>query len=133
MNSCGSGVVLVLELELRFRLMCMFLVTIRVGITSQVAPVADPQKCSGLPGGLSGGHMGGCQSCLAFVCQGEPSLWATPWLSLRNPLLQLHLGFGYYVGDSPRSMLSNLAHLLEPMCVVSSDLTNGSSLAESLS
>ena len=52
----------------RLRLMCMFLVTIRVGITSQMAPVADAQKYSGLPGGLSGGHMGGCQSCLVFVC-----------------------------------------------------------------
>ena len=68
----------------RLRMMCMAPVNIMVRFCPRWLQVLKHQHCSGLPGGLIDEHVGGCGSCLVFETQGEPPLWTTLWLSLRN-------------------------------------------------
>ena len=74
--------------------------------------------------------MGGRWSGLVFGCQGPPRVWATLWMGLSNPLLQLHLDFGYYMVIFHIPCRVILLLLWTP-CVVSSDLRMGSPLVDS--
>lgn len=53
----------------------------------------NPMQCSGLLGGLSGGHMGGFWSGLVFGYQCQPCMWAT--FGPQQALWHLPLVFGH--------------------------------------
>ena len=54
-----------------------------LGLGSRRPKVLNPRQCSCFTGGLKGGRMGGCQSCLVFGCQGQPLVSVRLGLSFR--------------------------------------------------
>ena len=60
----------------RFRVRVLCRVRVGLGLSPKRLLILNPQQCSFLPKGLSGGYKGGCQSGLAFAFEGHTTLWA---------------------------------------------------------
>ena len=62
--------------------------------------MVNKNQCSWLPEGISGVHKGGCHAGLVFGFKGQTNVWATLWVGLRNPLVQMQW---HYANDKGMS------------------------------
>ena len=72
----------------------MVRVTVRFRFRSHETPDTDPKQSRCQPEELSVVHKGRCPSVFVFGFQDQTNVWATLWVGLRIPPLQLQSCFG---------------------------------------